>query len=547
MGTRKIKKELGVFWLVLCLGFSTQMIITGECSINSENPAESLIEKNSARTISSSSKAIVLIPGVGGSELNNSLGITCWATPLMSLIECTVDGVSVNNIVPKTTGYGPMNLYESFYDFLDTEFGDIYDIIFFPYDWRMSCADAATELASVTSSYDELVLVAHSMGGLVASAFCTSATNRAKVDKIITLGTPFTGTPHLLYVAETGDFNELLTSTFIAPVIIKGLVPNFHCTYQLAPTTYYGDRYGGYIKYGPNNFDATYSYFAFTYLDWVRNNGYAKPMAGVANQFHYGLFLDNTHIADNVLVDTYKIVVGGMDTISRIVYDTNWNYCDFEINNGGDGTVPLYSASNNNDLYPSNRVYWINGTEHVGMIDNWTCRYYVASIINGTVTTQYSETCYSSIFNEKGWLLGSDNARIYITLNSSVNACFSLPNGNSIRILEDKLYDSKGKYIGFVGIVGGGKVKYCLHDNDYIVDLTNNEDFIDLKIEYQNNGFYEEVITYPDILSNVIEVSVSKITQKEVACYVLDSKGERTNVIEPEHIMDAEELEVRNR
>ena len=42
-------------------------------------------------------------------------------------------------------------------------------------------------------------------------------------------------------------------------------------------------------------------------------------------------------------------------------------------------------------------------------------------------------------------------------------------------------------------------------------------------------------------------VSVSKITQKEVACYVLDSKGERTNVIEPEHIMDAEELEGRNR
>ncbi len=62
-----------------------------------------------------------------------------------------------------------------------------------------------------------------------------------------------------------------------------------------------------------------------------------------------------------------------------------------------------------------------------------------------------------------------------------------------------------------------------------IVDLANNGDIINLKIDYQNNGFYEEVITYSDI------------------CYSLDPKGERTNVIEPEHKMDAEELEVRNR
>ena len=116
-------------------------------------------------------------------------------------------------------------------------------VLFFPYDWRKSNATSAASLAiAINNTYDNVILVAHSMGGLVASKYCAnSSANRGKVDKLITIGTPYTGSPQLVYVAETGDFNPLLSNSKI-----KELVVNFPAVYQLIPTVRYQCQYFGF-------------------------------------------------------------------------------------------------------------------------------------------------------------------------------------------------------------------------------------------------------------------------------------------------------------
>ncbi|MFE1443614.1 esterase/lipase family protein [Streptomyces sp. NPDC058739] len=76
----------------------------------------------------------------------------------------------------------------------------------FPYDWRLSVAHTAGRLAEAADDHlrawrahphgsrdARLVLIAHSMGGLVAAAFMTDLGGARDVRTLITLGTPFSG------------------------------------------------------------------------------------------------------------------------------------------------------------------------------------------------------------------------------------------------------------------------------------------------------------------------------------------------------------------
>lgn len=77
--------------------------------INETTPSESS-EKN-AEERAASNKAIVVIPGVGGSVLRNSSGQACWlwaTTNRLNQIACTSTGASVNiQLLPEqeTTAY----------------------------------------------------------------------------------------------------------------------------------------------------------------------------------------------------------------------------------------------------------------------------------------------------------------------------------------------------------------------------------------------------------------------------------------------------------
>lgn len=498
------------------------------------------------------SKAIVVIPGVGGSVLRNSNGDACWIwLNRVSQIACNENGQSINTITAGTGDYGVIGLYKTLCTKLEDNFGDEYDVIFFPYDWRLSNASSAAKLAiAVNNSYDELILVAHSMGGLVASKYCAnSATNRNKVDKLITLGTPYTGTPELIYVAETGDFNVFASIAAIGQGVVKDLVSNFHCTYQLAPTTRYGNNYGSYIKKGSTSYSGNAARTFYSTRPWaMMSSGSTKPMYSAATTFHSSLIISGTHIANGGLVDTYKIVGKNYDTKSIIKYDANGNYDDFEVTNAGDGTVPRYSASNTESVTAANQIYEVT-SKHLDLIKNQDALNYVVDIINGTVSRSYA---VSSEINEKGWLLGEDNKRIYISVGSDDFVNIYDGAGKLLSLDGDDVYNSDGELVGLVGIVGQGDLKYCLRNDSYRVETESDLNVSRILVEYQDNGYYEYSVAYEDIPVNAIELNISDYSEFAVTCEVKTENGielqsdAETMVIEPTHIMDGNELAERN-
>src|SRR5262245_16738551 len=82
------------------------------------------------------------------------------------------------------------------------------------YDWRKSVSDSANDYlipwidrARKQSGSEKVVLVGHSMGGLVARSYIQSNAYRGDVERLITLGTPHRGAADAYYPWEGGEMN----------------------------------------------------------------------------------------------------------------------------------------------------------------------------------------------------------------------------------------------------------------------------------------------------------------------------------------------------
>ncbi len=142
------------------------------------------------------------------------------------------------------TVYTVGNLFENMFDELEDEYSDDYDVLTFQYDWRLSTDTAAADLENYVKDYDKVVLITHSMGGLVVSSFLQKEANRAKVEKFIPISAPFYGAMDTVYFMYEGLFSaigEMLSGnwfdlaamgnikvagmTLNAAVLIDGIIP----------------------------------------------------------------------------------------------------------------------------------------------------------------------------------------------------------------------------------------------------------------------------------------------------------------------------------
>lgn len=177
--------------------------------------------------------AIIIVPGIMGSELEiaetimlpngTSLcikGQTLWAESLkddfesgvlskamvidtLSMLVCNSNGESFYPVIPRDNQYGAGDTYKELFLSLEEAYANNYLIEFFAYDWRLSNQTSASCLNDfiLDQEYDNVVLVCHSMGGLVASGYLAMGeTQRAKVESVITLGSPLLGTPYMPYL-----------------------------------------------------------------------------------------------------------------------------------------------------------------------------------------------------------------------------------------------------------------------------------------------------------------------------------------------------------
>lgn len=164
---------------------------------------------------------VVVIPGIGGSELADASGAIVYRAGLGPFLSVGRDPsvLDPNNELRPVRLIGPCSLicwqlitgYDGLLNGITKGLGlspdrvvtagkELVDpyatVVAFPYDFRRSVEQIANDLDRVVRERAQgrrVVLVAHSMGGLVAAWWWAFMSEGIDVDQIITLGTPFRG------------------------------------------------------------------------------------------------------------------------------------------------------------------------------------------------------------------------------------------------------------------------------------------------------------------------------------------------------------------
>lgn len=506
------------------------------------------VSANNYYTRATKSKAIVIIPGIAGSKLMNIEYETVWfylTDTRVQQLKCRENGTSENIIMPETgdTG-GVLDTYQDLYSKLKRDYDDLYDIILFSYDWRMSCASAANLLATTLQPYSDVILIGHSMGGLVASKYlAASSANRAKVDKFISLGTPYTGAAKAVYAMETGRFIDFPGISDNMFQLLKNMVCNFPSVYELLPTNRHTDSY---IKNGSANLSGHTNHWNFLKnadRGWSRkSDGSVKPMFDSALSFHSSLLVNGIHIANSSLVDTYKIYGINKDTISKVKYTTSGTVSGVDYVNSGDGTVIRESAINNSALGSDNIFSFECG--HIYLPDTNSVINKIKAIINGTARNSVTsvDEVEQQETNEKGWIIGEDNKRINFVVYNSGQTDLKTNSGYDIISEGDSLYyyaeNGEKISVGSVWYLGNNSYQYSLFDGDYIIDQ-NSIYKSNIKVEYMDSGYCIKSMVFNDILSS--KFTISSANSKNIICTNGDGRK-----ISPTIMLSEDELDMLN-
>jgi len=363
-------------------------------------------------------KAIIIVPGVMGTELELAtavdgygIGTRVWppyesdesvgpsAENKLLKLQCDTNGNSAYDLrVRNTNNYGAFDMYETLYTKLKNTYENNYEIVFWGYDWRKSNSVSGALLKNKVEQYDSVIIVAHSMGGLVTSHMLTDSSVRNKIEKVITLGTPFLGSLEMLPVMSHGQLEAIdseldglweplawVVKEVVLEPTLKAMAVNIPSLYELLPTekffsldnrSYYSIRHLFGVTTSFDNFAQTRNYLAGAISD------FNFELFDRATSNNNSLWSQNAHITANV--DAYYIVGESKPTTNTYTFiQTSGAYSTTSVN-GGDGTVLSYSASMN-DIYRA-KTFFVNAdhNELVYMNSSPDVIGFIKAIINGS-------------------------------------------------------------------------------------------------------------------------------------------------------------------
>ncbi len=174
-----------------------------------------------------------------------SVGLPALDLPFDGDVE--PDGVLES--VPIVPGIASVNVYGSWLRWLEDEFDDEVSVVTFPYDWRRDNTTSAKHLHDRVQELRsdgaaQIVIVAHSMGGLIASYFLRYGDAEASaaaetwrgaelVDGVVFLGTPFLGSASVFRDFQIGAVNMFNTH-----LLNQLALSTFPSAYQLLPPSH---------------------------------------------------------------------------------------------------------------------------------------------------------------------------------------------------------------------------------------------------------------------------------------------------------------------
>ena len=391
--------------------------------------------------------------------------------------------------------------------------GQIYEVSFFPYDWRFPNSNAAYQLydyiTDYAKGYTEVIIVAHSMGGLVASAMIgyygynsagTLKLGSVKLDKLITIGTPYLGSPKALYVFETGNFLDGWLTQTASNGVFKKMCPNVPGIYELLPSERYFENNKYYLTKSnePQNYEQTKQYFEGRTSAWYNSKVFTP-----AAQFHKSLNSTYDKIIDGS-INAYVIIGNNVKTIwclktadkagKPVVVDL-----DIEL---GDGTVPLLSASlGYADARMARRPYYVDGVSHTALVSNRDCIQLVQNIVeNKGDTANYKDGITSGIISHS-----QPTATAYtgykIIAACPVDLTISDMSNRWLGTVTSEMIDATdGHYFDFYNCGEDNDIKIAFVDNMSKLEIEGTgAGTMDFTIEQFVNGAIIKSVEYTDV------------------------------------------------
>ena len=292
-----------------------------------------------------------------------------------------IEAANMNS--PERLRYGVLNIYKELYDELVLRYSSEYEVTIFQYDWRADTQAASIELENMIKEkgYTEVMLLAHSMGGIVVSGYLArSEENRNLVKAFVSYATPFLGSMDAFTKIENVE-----DTVATLPVVgkealklvdkrIKPLVYNMTAVYELMPFPdfFTSQHFKGELSCVTIDGKVMTNYSEYT--AYISNRPYShvgdnklRTQIETLDDFHKSFYIkqsDDTYVHVSKLVNTYYFTSKGKPTTIGVSI-TDGEYVEIK-QNDGDGTVPNYSATCGLPL-DDPRVVLLSGVGHVQM------------------------------------------------------------------------------------------------------------------------------------------------------------------------------------
>lgn len=309
-------------------------------------------------------RPVVVIPGILGSKLGD---VGCkrltwgdrtslWRFEELRLLPNGQESAREHQpcgLIDRVQILGPLKV-DAYADLLGTlrslDFRDGETLFSFPYDWRRSNYEAAKALKVLLDrpplAGQDVDIVAHSMGGLVARLYIQELGGAPRVKRLITMGTPHLGSARMLEVADGGwGFWANLVAGGLGNVRATALT--FPSIYELMP------RYPNCCVVGTPGAPGARETAALDETLWhdmpwlPASLKTPEGRASISGYLRSALRLKEAmEAALPPRVDLYPLCTGLIDTTWRVHLDPTDGRIIHRLAGKGDGTVPIRSAAN---------------------------------------------------------------------------------------------------------------------------------------------------------------------------------------------------------
>ncbi|MFJ2044378.1 hypothetical protein ACIOBL_12265 [Paenibacillus taichungensis] len=193
----------------------------------------------------------VFIPGIQGSKLHqgNNHRFPVYSREGMAHLELGQDDVPMDT--SELYSILKHDVYETIDTYFNSQFGEE-NFKHFSYDWRFDLNQHFESLYTILHNKSDVVIVAHSMGGLLLKLFihwCSDEGKAIDIKKIYTLGTPWQGSPESIYMLKYGSgfpkwfFKKIPSFIGLATAdVMRKVSSSFPSVFQLLPHDHYIDH-----------------------------------------------------------------------------------------------------------------------------------------------------------------------------------------------------------------------------------------------------------------------------------------------------------------